>query len=201
MKTIVFVSEKGGVGKTRLSDELYYYYQRQSFPVSLYSFDGQYKNRNTDKKVENPAVAVVDTPGRIMDNKTIQTIQGADVVVVPTRPTGGNIEGFTRTVALVKENADCPILIVVNCGNRFSATHFFMEWLAKFMQKEGLTLMTNIPQSESMVQAENHSCSVVEIARRFPVAFAVNTLCDRISQLAGLPVEKRQTESKKLVAK
>lgn len=91
MKTVVFVSEKGGVGKTRLSDELYYYYTRQNVPVSLYSFDGQYKNRNNDKKVDNPEVAVVDTPGRIMDSKTIQTIQGADVVVIPVRPTGGNI--------------------------------------------------------------------------------------------------------------
>lgn len=61
--------------------------------------------------------------------------------------------------------------------------------------------MNNIPQPESTVQAENYSCSVVEINRRSPVAFAVNTLCDRISQLAGLPVEKRQTESKKLVEK
>lgn len=49
MKTIVFVSEKGGVGKTRLADELYYFYQRTGVPVSLYSFDGQYKNRTADK--------------------------------------------------------------------------------------------------------------------------------------------------------
>ena len=35
MKTIVFVSEKGGVGKTRLADELYYFYQRTGVPVSL----------------------------------------------------------------------------------------------------------------------------------------------------------------------
>lgn len=112
------------VGKTSLSDELYYY-QRQLVPVSLYSFGGQYKN--TDKKVENPEVAIVDTPGRIMDDKIIQTIQGADVMVIPTHPTSGNSEGFTRTVALVKENADYPILLVVNCGNRFSATYSFME--------------------------------------------------------------------------
>ena len=39
MKTVVFVSEKGGVGKTRLSDELYFYYTRQGVPASLYSFD------------------------------------------------------------------------------------------------------------------------------------------------------------------
>ena len=49
MKTVVFVSEKGGVGKTRLSDELYFYYTRQGVPASLYSFDGQYKNRNPCK--------------------------------------------------------------------------------------------------------------------------------------------------------
>ena len=104
MKTIVFVSEKGGVGKTRLSDELYFYYTRQGVPASLYSFDGQYKNRNTDKKVANPDVAIVDTPGRIMDTKTTQTIEGADMVVVPVRPTGGNIEAFTRACLKIAAN-------------------------------------------------------------------------------------------------
>ena len=99
---------------------------RQNVPVSLYSFDGQYKNRNNDKKVDNPEVCVVDTLGRLMDDKTIQ---GADVVVIPTRPTGGNIEAFTRTVTLVKENADCPIIVVVNGVNRFTASVSFMEWL------------------------------------------------------------------------
>lgn len=198
MKTVVFVSEKGGVGKTRLSDELYFYYMRQNVPVSLYSFDGQYKNRNNDKKVDNPEVAVVDTPGRLMDDKTIQ---GADVVVIPTRPTGGNIEAFTRTVALVKENADCPIIIAVNGVNRFTASVSFMEWLQKYRQKETLDLVMSIPQSEAIVQAENYSCSVNEINKYCPATQAVNTLCDKISQLAGLPVEKRQVKSKKLIAK
>lgn len=71
MKTVAFVSEKGDVGKTRLSDELYFYYTRQKVPVSLYSFGGQYKNENNDKKVDNPIVVDVDTPGRIMDSKII----------------------------------------------------------------------------------------------------------------------------------
>lgn len=202
MKTVVFVSEKGGVGKTRLSDELYFYYMRQNVPVSLYSFDGQYKNRNNDKKVDNPEVAVVDTPGRLMDDKTIQTIQGADVVVIPTRPTGGNIEAFTRTVALVKENADCPIIIAVNGVNRFTASVSFMEWLQKYRQKETLDLVMSIPQSEAIVQAENYSCSVNDINRHSPAAQAVNMMCDKISELAGLPVEKREArQSKKLIAK
>ena len=201
MKTIVFTSEKGGVGKTRLSDELYYYYTRQNVPVSLYSFDGQYKNRNNDKKVDNPEVAVVDTPGRIMDSKTIQTIQGADVVVIPVRPTGGNIESFTRTVALVKKNASCPIIVAVNGVNRFTASVSFMEWLQKYRQKEHLDTVLTIPQSEVVVQAENYSCSVDDINKHSPATQAVNMMCDKISELAGLPVEKRETKSKKLIAK
>ena len=201
MKTIVFTSEKGGVGKTRLSDELYYYYTRQNVPTSLYSFDGQYKNRNNDKKVDNPEVAVVDTPGRIMDDKTIQTIQGADIVVIPTRPTGGNIEAFTRTVALVKENTDCPVIIAVNGTNRFTASVSFLEWLQKYRQKEHLDVVMTIPQSEVLVQAENCRCSVNEINKYSPATQAVNMMCDKISALAGLPVEKRETKSKKLIAK
>lgn len=201
MKTIVFTSEKGGVGKTRLSDELYYYYTRQNVPTSLYSFDGQYKNRNNDKKVDNPEIAVVDTPGRIMDDKTIQTVQGADVVVIPVRPTGGNIESFTRTVSLVKENTNCPIVIAVNGVNRFTASVSFMEWLQKYRQKEKLDTVLTIPQSEVLVQAENCRCSVNEINRHSPATQAVNMMCDKISALAGLPVEKRQAKSKKLIAK
>lgn len=202
MKTVVFVSEKGGVGKTRLSDELYFYYTRQNVPTSLYSFDGQYKNRNNDKKVDNPTVAVVDTPGRIMDDKTIQTIQGADVVVIPTRLTGGNIESFTRTVSLVKENTDCPVVIVANGTNRFTASASFMEWLQKYRQKEKLDTVMTIPQSEYIVQAENCRCSVNDINRHSPAAQAVNMMCDKISELAGLPVEKREArQSKKLIAK
>ena len=140
MKTIVFVSEKGGVGKTRLADELYYFYQRTGVPVSLYSFDGQYKNRTSDKKSDNPAVAVVDTPGRLMDDKTVQTLQGADLAVVPTRPTAGNIEAFTRTVALVKSNVSCPIFLVVNGGNRFSA-HAGRQIIARIHAKAGRPLL------------------------------------------------------------
>lgn len=203
MKTVVFVSEKGGVGKTRLSDELYYYYTRQNVPVSLYSFDGQYKNRNNDKKVANPTVSIVDTPGRIMDDRTVETIQGADIVVIPTRPTGGNVESFMRTVSLVKKNTNCPIVIVVNGTNRFTASASFMEWLQKYRQKEHLDTVLTIPQSEVVVQAENCRCSVNDINKHSTAAQAVNNLCSEISYLAKVPVQQqpKAKKSKKLIAK
>lgn len=43
-----------------------------------------------------------------MDDKTVQ---GADVIVIPVRSTGGNIEAFTRTVSLVKENTESKVMI------------------------------------------------------------------------------------------
>lgn len=92
-------------------------------------------------------------------------------------------------------------MIVVNGANRFSATTSFMEWLEKFRTKEKLDAIIVIPQSEVLVQAENYRCSVNEINRTSPATQAVNALCDKISVLTGLPVEKRQTKSKKLVAK
>lgn len=75
-----------------------------------------------------------------------------------------------------------------------------MEWLQKYRQKENLDVVLTIPQSE-VVQAENYSCSVNEINKYSNAAQAVNQMCDKISQLAGLPVEKRQAKSKKLIAK
>lgn len=72
-------------------------------------------------------MAVVDTPDCLMDNKTIQNIQGADVFVIPTRLTGGNIEVLTRTVMLVKENTEYPVIVVVNGVNRFTASVSFIE--------------------------------------------------------------------------
>ena len=77
-----------------------------------------------------------------------------------------------------------------------------MEWLQKYRQKENLDTVLTIPQSKSIVQAESYSCSVNEINKHSPATQAVNMMCDKISELAGLPVEKREAKkSKKLIAK
>ena len=65
----------------------------------------------------------------------VPSVQGSDVVVVPLRPTGCNIEAFTRTVSPVKENTDCPIVVVVIGVNRFTASVSFMGWLQKYRQR------------------------------------------------------------------
>ena len=71
-------------------------------------------------------MAVIDTPGRIMDDRTVETVQCEDVVVIPVRPTGGNLESFTRTVSLVKENTNCPIVIAVMVPTDLQ--HPYLSW-------------------------------------------------------------------------
>ena len=126
MKTIAVVCEKGGTGKSVIANELYESYVRQSLRTSLYSLDGQYQDASGARKAEDAEVAVVDTPGVLTDNlKDIVT--GADVVVIPVRPTPNDIEPFTRTVSIVSKNTKAPVVIVVNGCNRFRMCASFME--------------------------------------------------------------------------
>lgn len=69
------------------------------------------------------------------------------------------------------------------------------------IQTENLDVVLTIPQSEVLVQAKNYSCSVNEINKYAPAKQAVNQMCDKISELVGLPVEKRVNKSKKLIVK
>lgn len=130
MKTIAVVCEKGGTGKSVIANELYESYVRQGVPASLYSLDGQYKDASSSKKVEDAEVAIVDTPGVLTDNLS-DLVSGADVIVIPVRPTPNDIEPFTWTVSIVAKNTNAPLVIVVNGTNRFRMCASFMAWLEK----------------------------------------------------------------------
>ena len=188
MKTIAVVCEKGGTGKSVIASELYESYVRQGLRASLYSLDGQYADAARSKKAEDAEVAVVDTPGVLTDNLK-DIVSGADVVVVPVRPTPNDIEPFTRTVSIVAKNTKAPVVIVVNGWNRFRMCASFMEWLAK---KPWAKNVVKVPQSEAIVQAQGVRKSVVDVDRNGAAASAVLAMCRKVSHLAGLPFEKKQ---------
>lgn len=188
MKTIAVVCEKGGTGKSVIASELYESYVRQGLRASLYSLDGQYADAARSKKAEDAEVAVVDTPGVLTDNLK-DIVSGADVVVVPVRPTPNDIEPFTRTVSIVAKNTKAPVVIVVNGWNRFRMCASFMEWLGK---KPWAKNVVKVPQSEAIVQAQGVRKSVVDVDRNGAAASAVLAMCRKVSHLAGLPFEKKQ---------
>ena len=179
MKTIAVVCEKGGTGKSVIANELYESYVRQGVPASLYSLDGQYKDASSSKKVEDAEVAIVDTPGVLTDNLS-DLVSGADVIVIPVRPTPNDI---------VTKNTNAPLVIVVNGTNRFRMCASFMTWLEK---KPWAKNVVKVPQSEAIVQAQGMQKSVVNVDRHGAAAEAVRTMCRKVSVLAGLPFEKKQ---------
>lgn len=107
MKTIAVVCEKGGTGKSVIASEIHESFVRQGLRASLYSLDGRHSDTPRSKKVDDAEVAVVDTPGVLTDNLK-DIVSGADVVVIPVRPTPNDIEPFTWTVSIVEKNTDAP---------------------------------------------------------------------------------------------
>ena len=116
-------------------------------------------------------------------------VSGADVIVIPVRPTPNDIEPFTRTVSIVTKNTNAPLVIVVNGTNRFRMCASFMAWLEK---KPWAKNFVKVPQSEAIVQAQGMQKSVVNVDRHGAAAEAVRTMCRKVSILAGLPFEKKQ---------
>ena len=188
MKTIAVVCEKGGTGKSVIANELYESYVRQSLRTSLYSLDGQYQDASGARKAEDAEVAVVDTPGVLTDNLK-DIVAGADVVVIPVRPTPNDIEPFTRTVSIVSKNTKAPVVIVVNGCNRFRMCASFMEWLGK---KPWAKNVVKVPQSEAIVQAQGLRKSVIDVDKHGAAAEAIRLMCRKVSVLAGLPFERKQ---------
>lgn len=179
METVAFVCEKGGVGKTTLSQELLYYLQRLEVPTSLYSLDGQYRSRSV--KVDNPAVVILDTPGTL-DNKLETIVSNADVVVIPVRPTPNDVEPFLRTLNLVEDNTDAPIIVCVNGMNAFTAAKAFMDWLeVRVSDDDAVYRVLCVPQSEAIVQSMGTGHSVVFHDKYGKATKALVRLCDSVA--------------------
>lgn len=180
MKTIAFVCEKGGSGKTTLSTEVWHHFGRLGIPASFYALDGQYEDRSV--KVDDPKVAVVDTAGRL-DADVRRIIEGANCVVIPTRPSPNDIEPFRRTVELVHELTKVPVVIVVNDSNNYTVSRVFNEWLSGRGWDDEVVF---VPHSEAIVQASLHRRSVVGHDPYGKASEAVLRLCDAVCSAARI---------------
>lgn len=183
MKTVVFVCEKGGVGKTALSDELVHHFKRLDVPVSLYSLDGQYESRG--EVMDDAEVTVVDTAGSLGDDFG-RVVGAADLVVVPVRPSFADVEPFVRTIDLVERSSKAPVLIVVNCCTPYTMTGKFLGWLVG--QGWGKPVLT-VPYSEAFAQVIGTGKSVVGNDRYGKVSTSVLGLCNMVSDCLGLARE------------
>lgn len=128
MKTILIANQKGGCGKTLVVDELAFSFDRTDVKYSLYDLDGQGGIIHEPKVIDDADYAIVDTPGYISDNLG-ELIQGADLIIIPTRTTYKDIPTLQT---ILEVNKDDRVLDAC-CGSG----GFLVKAMANMIQEAG----------------------------------------------------------------
>ena len=183
MKTILITNTKGGVGKSLIADELAFSLERAKIPYSFYDLDNQGGTLHKSKKNAKAKVAIVDTPGALQEQMA-EWMKEADLIVIPTRTTSRDIEPLQRMRQIVEVNTKAPVLYVLNCWTRWTASRDFLLWF-KGQVGENVPVIT-LPQSEQFVQAGAYGESVVTYASKSAAAQAMEHLCKIILGLINL---------------
>lgn len=186
-KTISVMNIKGGSGKSTLSSELFYSFRREfkdtDRHVSYVDLDTQ--SGNLSKIEQDAEIIIVDTPGA-MTQDLGDLMESSDLVVIPSRMTARDLPVLQTMIDLANARAQCPVLYVLTCWNRFSAAKAFQQVFDSF----NVEYSCIIPQSEAFSQASACDCSVVEIYPRtsFPVTATMNFV-NSARKLIGYPEE------------
>lgn len=131
MKTILVCNQKGGVGKTLISDELVYALERDDIPCSYFDLDTQGGSLHKQIVNDNAIVQVVDTPGAIQTD-LIQWIEGADMIIVPTKLTLRDVPPLETMIKILEPyNDKKPVIYVLNGWNRYSSSKQFTSWFTE----------------------------------------------------------------------
>lgn len=186
MKTILVCSQKGGTGKTVISDELVYSFDRTETPCRYYQLDtqgGSQHEERPENDSEDAEVTVVDTPGYILDELP-NMLEAADVIVLPCRASAEDEVPFYRMLDLIRTYAkEKPVIIVQNFWNRYSMSRLFRESIEKELHTN--EKIVTLRQSEAMTQSHIQQSSVVDYAPGTPIADNTLEVVNTIRQACG----------------
>lgn len=136
MKTIAFISQKGGVGKTTLALHLAVSWSRQGQKVAILDLDPQASAANWgDRRAEETPVVRAAPPSRLpqemnlvrdaggevvlidtaphSDTATVGAAKAADLVIIPCRPSILDLEALSNTIELV-QTTNVAVVAILN---------------------------------------------------------------------------------------
>lgn len=166
MKTIAFINQKGGVGKTTLADELAFEFERNNIKFNLYDIDGQGGLLHEESNNEDADYNIVDTPGALTDDIG-NLIKESDVIIVPTRASIRDMEPLETTLKLIKKlkKKNTAVIIVLNGWDRYTSNNEFEAWLKNEFHSDFNKIIT-IPESEPLKQAGSKYKSIIKYSPR-----------------------------------
>lgn len=185
---IVFMNQKGGVGKTTCCCELGKSLERTGTPYSFFNLDPQGGSLIEPKDDPNAEVTIVDTPG-VLSEHSAEWVQNADVICVPTRASALDIPTLNRMLDMVQtyRKKDAALVIIINQWTRWTSCKDFMVWLGGLDWLNAV--VTTLPQSEMFLQASAMGKSVIEFAPRHMAAQGALDMVNTIRKVAGLDEE------------
>ena len=188
MKKILICNQKGGVGKSLVSDELAFSFERSGIPVAFLDLDVQGGTIHKTNPLPGAEVAVIDTPGALQAELPTWLAE-ADAIVIPMRTTSRDIPPLWRMrKAIEAAGKENNVLYVLNGWTRFRASLDFLTWFQGAFGED--VPICRLPQSELFIQAGAAGRSVVGYGRkRTPAGDAVLELCNTVRGMIGFSPE------------
>ena len=188
MKKVLVCNQKGGTGKSFISDEIAFSLERTGVPIAFIDLDVQGGVIHQTSLRDDAVVTVIDTPGALQKDLG-DWMEESDLIIIPTRTTSRDIAPLLRMIEIVKARAKLkPILVVLNGWNRWRAASDFRDWLEEQGQTDDFTVMTLV-QSEVVVQSSAAGQSVVTYAPKSQAAADIEAITEYVRRHVGLKSE------------
>lgn len=186
MFTILFLNQKGGVGKTTLADELAFALERRGRTVAFVTTDPQ--GGSVHEACDDPDFAeacdfqVVDTAGSLVRGVD-DWCRAADLILVPMLPSTRDMEPTLRTLQIARDSeTKADIYVVVN---NFYAYGVLDRQLVEYLEEEHIPVMAKIPRAVALSSAAARGMSVAEHDPKNHVCPAIEDFADRVVEKAG----------------
>ncbi|GAB2180024.1 ParA family protein [Denitratisoma sp. agr-D3] len=187
MKSFLIANPKGGVGKSTLATNLAGYFARQGHAVMLGDIDRQQSARtwlglrspalppitsweiDGDKPARPPkgtTHAVLDTPAGLHGKRLSQVLKVVDRVIVPLQPSIFDIlatQQFLEALAEEKEIRKHQAYVAV-VGMRVDARTRAAAQLERFLESQGLPVLTYLRDTQTYVQAAAHGLTIFDLS-------------------------------------
>ena len=186
MYTVLFLNQKGGVGKTTLADELAFALERRGKTVAFVSTDPQ--GGSIHEVCDDPDFAescdfqIVDTAGALRHGMD-DWCRAADLILIPMLPSTRDMEPTMRTLKIARNSGTKAVVYVI--VNNFYAYGILDRQLVEYLDAEHVPVMVKVPRAVALSNAASRGVSVAEHDPRSHVIPALEELADKVLEQEG----------------